>query len=170
MFLFLKAGPGLPENSKRAHFGNPALQTPPKFTKGPQERERRKKIVAGGGKKKARNFGPQPFGPSTLRGPTLRGPHTMSSQNSTSKNWPKPKLAEVDRALSQTPSVAKHLAWTFPLVPGVDLEGRRENTWCGKCNSNVESMRLPHAPEGSTAQIGRDLANPCRNCAISPDQ
>ena len=31
-------------------------------------------------------------------------------------------------------------------------------------------MRLPHAPEGSTAQIGRDLANPCRNCAISPDQ
>ena len=45
-----------PENSKRAHFRVPALQTPPNSTKGPQERERRMKIVAGGGKKE-RNFG-----------------------------------------------------------------------------------------------------------------
>ena len=48
-------------------------------------------------------FGPPPFGPtvsrfgaSTIRGPTLRGPHTLSSQNSTFKNWPKSKLAEVE--------------------------------------------------------------------------
>ena len=48
-------------------------------------------------------LGPPPFGPptllgSTLLGSTLRGPHTLSSQNSTSKNWPKSKLAEVESA------------------------------------------------------------------------
>ena len=36
-----------PENSKRAHFKAPALQTP----QGPQEREERKNIVVGEGKK-----------------------------------------------------------------------------------------------------------------------
>ena len=42
-----------PENSKRAHFRAPALQTPPKFhEKTPQKREERMKIVVGGEKKK----------------------------------------------------------------------------------------------------------------------
>ena len=127
-----------PENSKRAHFRAPALQTPPKFNER-TPRERKKKENCGGGGKKKREIlgpppfwapprgppfgappfgappfgaplflglGPPPFGPptllgstllgSTLRGPTLRGPHTLSSQNSTSKNWPKSKLAEVE--------------------------------------------------------------------------
>ena len=52
-----------PENSKRAHFRAPALQTPPKFhERTPRERERRKKIVAGGGKKKREILGHPPFG------------------------------------------------------------------------------------------------------------
>ena len=38
--------------------------------------------------------GPQPFGPPTLRGPTFFGFGTLSSQNSTSQNWPKSKLAD----------------------------------------------------------------------------
>ena len=66
---------------------------------------------------------------STLRAPTLRaphpgsppfgahpskGPHTLSSQNSTSKNWPKSKLAEVEIGRSRnwpksiTPECAPH--------------------------------------------------------------
>ena len=60
-----------PENSKRAHFTAPALQTPPKFHER-TPRERRKKIVAGKGKK-ARNFGPPTLRGSTLRGSTLWG-------------------------------------------------------------------------------------------------
>ena len=56
-----------PENSKRAHFRTPALQTPPKFHEKTPKREERKKIVAGGGKKRE-------ILASTLRGPTLRGP------------------------------------------------------------------------------------------------
>ena len=47
-----------PENSKRAHFRAPALQTPPKFhEKTSQEREERKKNVAGEGKKKSEILG-----------------------------------------------------------------------------------------------------------------
>ena len=45
-----------PENSKRAHFRAPALQTPPKFHE-KTPRERKKKENCGGGGKKARNFG-----------------------------------------------------------------------------------------------------------------
>ena len=46
-------------------------------------------------------FGASPFRPptllgSTLRGPTLRGTHPLWSQNSTSNNWLKSKLAEVE--------------------------------------------------------------------------
>ena len=100
-----------PENSKRAHFRAPALQTPPKFT---TPRKRKKNENCGGGGEKSGkfralhpsgppSFGAPPFGAPlflglALWGPTLRGPHTLSSQNSTSKNWPKSKLAEVDRA------------------------------------------------------------------------
>ena len=91
-----------PENSKRAHFRVPALQTPPKFhEKDPQEKEER--MNCGGRGKKERNFGrsgggrsgggwsgggwsgrgavPPPFGPhssgpnfSGFGGSTLRGP------------------------------------------------------------------------------------------------
>ena len=44
-------------------------------------------------------------------------------------------------------------------------QGRRECTRCAaRCNSNVESMRLPHALEGA-----RTLASACTNCAVSPD-
>ena len=58
-----------PENSKRAHFRAPALQTPPKFHER-TPRERKKKENCGGRReKKARNFGPP-----TLLGSTLLAP------------------------------------------------------------------------------------------------
>ena len=111
-----------PENSKRAHFRAPALQTPPKFhVRTPRERKK-KKIVAGKGKKNAKFWAPHPsglhpsgstlrappFGAPTLRGPTFSrfgpppsgpppcGGSPLWSKNSTSKNWPKSKLAEVE--------------------------------------------------------------------------
>ena len=76
-----------PENSKRAHFRTPALQTPPKFhEKTPRER-RKNEIFQREREKKARNFrpptlwalpflssGPLPFGPPPLRAPTPSGP------------------------------------------------------------------------------------------------
>ena len=102
--------------------------------KDPQEMERRMK-KAGEGKKKARNFGPPTLRGPTLRSPTLRGPtfsrfgpppfkasilrgltlrpHPLWSQNSTSKNWPKSKLAEVEigrsRSRSSTTNSSAHL-------------------------------------------------------------
>ena len=85
-----------PENSKRAHFRAPALQTPPKFhVKTPRERKKREE-----GKKSAK-FCPPPFGASTLGASTLWGPTPWWTKNSTSKNWPKSnwpksKLAEVE--------------------------------------------------------------------------
>ena len=157
-----------PENSKRAHFRAPALQTPPKFHER-TPRERKKKENCGGKKEKSAKFwaphpsglhpsklhpsgstlrgptfsglhffwvwastlrgptfsrfgpppfgaptfgaptfgahpsGPQPSGPhffwvwaSTLGASTLWGPHPLWSKNSTSKNWPKSKVAEVE--------------------------------------------------------------------------
>ena len=65
-----------PENSKRAHFRAPALQTPPEFhKKRPKEREKRTKNCGGRGKKKNEILGPHHSGPHpTLRGPTLRAP------------------------------------------------------------------------------------------------
>ena len=106
-----------PENSST--FQGPGLQKHNQNSKRPSKRgERRKKIVAGGGKKSAK-LGPPPFWaphPSGLHpsGPHPSGPHPsgphfclvwgsilqgiLSSQNSTSKNWPKSKLAEVELA------------------------------------------------------------------------
>ena len=79
-------------------------------TKGPQERERRKKIVAGGGKKSWAPhpsglhpsgphffFGP-PFGAPPFEGPTLCRPKIQHPKIGRSRNWPKSRLAEVDRA------------------------------------------------------------------------
>ena len=68
-----------PENSKRARFKAPALQTPPKFHE-KTPRERKKKENCGGRReKKARNFGPPTLLGSTLLGPTLRGPTLLGS-------------------------------------------------------------------------------------------
>ena len=58
----------------------------------PREEERMK-TVAGEGKKSAKFRGP-----TTLRGLRPSGPHPLWSQNSTSQNWPKSKLAEVELA------------------------------------------------------------------------
>ena len=68
-----------PENSKRAHFRAPALQTPPKFHE-KTPRERKKKENCGGRReKKARNYGLPTLRGSTLRGSTLRGPTLRGS-------------------------------------------------------------------------------------------
>ena len=48
--------------------------------------------------------GLHPFGAPPLLGSTLRGPHTLSSQNSTSKNWPKSKLVKVEIGRSRSRS------------------------------------------------------------------
>ena len=63
-----------PENSKRAHFRAPALQTPPKFNeRTPQEREERMKIVAGEGKK-SEFWAVRREGSGGSRGPPEGGP------------------------------------------------------------------------------------------------
>ena len=58
-------------------------------TEGPPREGGKNENCGGRGNKKTRNFGP----------PTLRGPTLLWSINSTSKNWPKSKLAEVDHDL-----------------------------------------------------------------------
>ena len=62
-----------PENSTRAHFRAPALQTPPKFHEKTPERHKKNETVVGKGRKSAKFWAPTLRGP-TLRGPTLRGP------------------------------------------------------------------------------------------------
>ena len=71
-----------PENSKRAHLSDPALQTPPKFHEKTPREGRKERILWRERGKKARNFGPptlrapHPSGPPTLRGPPPFGaPH-----------------------------------------------------------------------------------------------
>ena len=89
-----------PENSKRAHFRTPALQTPPKFhEKTPREGEKERKWEW---EKKKREIGL-----TTLQGlPPFGAPTNLWSQNSTSKNWPKSKkkLAEVEIGRSRSRS------------------------------------------------------------------
>ena len=141
-----------PENSKRAHFRAPALQTTPKFH-ARTPRERKKKENCGGrGKKKREILGPPPFGappfgwappfwappfwappywapplfwappfwappfwappfwaPPFWAPPLRRAPHFVvpkfniqklaEVEFGRSRNWPKSKLAEVDRPL-----------------------------------------------------------------------
>ena len=60
-----------PENSKRAHLTPPALQTPPKFTRRPPEKDKKSINGAGEGKKKSAKF----WAPPPFRAPTLRAPH-----------------------------------------------------------------------------------------------
>ena len=62
-----------PENSKRAHFRAPALQTPPKFhARTPRERKK-KENCGGGGKKKREILGPPPFGAPPFGAPLFLG-------------------------------------------------------------------------------------------------
>ncbi len=63
-----------PENSKRAHFKAPALQTPPKFHEKTPREGRKNENCGGRGNKKARNFGPHPSGPH-CSGPHPSGHH-----------------------------------------------------------------------------------------------
>ena len=98
-------------------FDGPAASNTTIPRKDHQEREERMKTVAGEGKKE-RNFGPfptlqapHPSGPPGFGAPLFQGlgllhpsgPHPLWSKNSTSKNWPKSKLAEVDRARTGPP-------------------------------------------------------------------
>ena len=62
-----------PENSKRAHFRAPALQTPPKFHEKTTQRDTERAKRWREREEKARNFGPPTLRGPTLRGPTLRG-------------------------------------------------------------------------------------------------
>ena len=81
--------------------------------KDPKRKKEERKIVAEEGIN-ARNFGPPPFGAPPfgappLLGSTLRGgPHTLSSQNSTSKNWPKSKLVKVEIGRSRILAEVDH--------------------------------------------------------------
>ena len=122
-----------PENSKRAHFRAPALQTPPKFhVRTPRER---KKIENCGGRreKKREILGPPPFGAPPFWAPLFLGlglhplgPHTLSSENSTSKNWPKSnwpksKLAEVEIGRSRN--------WPKSKLAEVELAELEKKSW-----------------------------------------
>ena len=91
-----------PENSKRAHLSAPALQTPPKFHEKTNKRGRMK-TVAGEGKKSAKFWASHPSAPPLFLclGLHLSGPYPLWSKNSTSKNWPKSKLAEVENGRSR---------------------------------------------------------------------
>ena len=122
-----------PENSKRAHLSAPALQTPKFRERGQQEREKRMKTVAGRGTKKREILGPHPSGPRPW------GPHPLWSKNSTSKNWPKSKLAEVDRA-PETP----------PEAPPGDLQVGR-----GEIESESERRRGFQKGRGLKGGLGR---------------
>ena len=64
-----------PENSKRAHFRSPALQTPPKFhEKTPRERDKKNEMGAEEGKKKsAKLWAPPPFGAPPFGAPLFLG-------------------------------------------------------------------------------------------------
>ena len=80
-----------------------ASNTTKNSTKGPTRDGEKNENCGGRGKKKARNFGPHPSGPHPS-GPPLflglglhpSGPNPLWSKNSTLKNWPKSKLAEVE--------------------------------------------------------------------------
>ena len=73
-----------PENSKRAHFRAPALQTPPKFYEKTPRETQKERNDGGKGKKEreilgppplgAPPFGAPPWGAPPLGGPTLGGP------------------------------------------------------------------------------------------------
>ena len=122
-------------------------------TKRPQERERRKKIAGGG--KKTRNSGPPPF-----EGPTL-----MSSQNSTSKNWPKSKLAEVKIGRSRSRSSRTGDEWLPQLWVWLS---RRHSTcqidhlWCtfGQFRADFHTTLVSQISSHSGART-EDLASNC---------
>ena len=103
-----------PENSKRAHFRAPALQTPPKFHKLTPRETQKERNVVGKGKEKREIVGPATlrcptlrcptccwFGPPTLRTPTLRCPTLrcwfgQNRLNKVGQSWNWPKLANLD--------------------------------------------------------------------------
>ena len=118
-------------NSKRAHFRAPTVRTPPKLhERTPRERRKKRQLWWERGKKReivgSPPFGPPRFGSPTLRGPTLSrfGPppsqsHLLWSKNSTSKNWPKSKLAEVETGRS--------LNWPKSKLAELENNGRSRN-------------------------------------------
>ena len=112
-----------PENSKRAHFKAPALQTPPKFHK---SQENEKKENCGGRREKREILGPPPFGAPPFGAPPFGAPpfgappfgaplslglglhpsgapHCVKIQQlaevefGRSRNWPKVELAELEK-------------------------------------------------------------------------
>ena len=111
-------------------------------TKGPQEREERKLWREKG--KKARNFGL----------PTLRGPHPLWSQNSTSKNWPKSRLAEVEIGRSRNwpksnwPN-SKKKSWLKSKLAEVELAELEKKSWLKSKLAEVDRV-LPFDPIART--------------------
>ena len=124
-FFFLVISQDNPRTPKRAHFRVPAFKNTTKFHERTQERERRMIIVAERKKESAKFWAPHPSGPPPF------GPHPLWSQNSTSKNWPNSKLAELEIGRSGSRSLS-HLRrpWTM------------QSTW----RSKVLGCPLGHAP------------------------
>ena len=140
-----------PENSKRAHFRAPALQTPPKFhARTPRERKK-KENCGGGGKKKREILGPPPFKAPPFGAPPFGAPHFVvpkfniqklaeielaEVEIGRSRNWPKSKLAEADH-----PRARAHSSRELPDI-GIDhgFFGRdREDVLpilCVKCRNS----------------------------------
>ena len=90
-----------PENSKRAHFRAPALQTPPKFHEKTAKRAKKgMKIVAGEGKKKG--------APRHLRGPS-EGAHPSGPHSSGHRSGPSPTRIGPARPTFKTKRI-----WCWP--------------------------------------------------------
>ena len=137
--------PGLAHDSPRTPnvhiFRAPALQTPKFHDRTPREKEERKLWREEG--KKAKFWAPhpsgfhpsglhpsglQPFGAhffwvwaSTLGASTLWEPHPLWSKNSTSKNWPKSKLAEFEIGRSRN--------WPKSNWPNSKKQAGRSRNW-----------------------------------------
>ena len=119
-------------------YERPGLQKHHQFsTKGPT-REGEKNENCGGRGKKERNFGPHPSGPHFFQvwASTLRGPkQPLGSKNSTSKNWPKSKLDEVEIGRSR----------------------KKKKSWPKSKLAEVDRAHVGHLRKLQKAQSDRDL-------------
>ena len=168
-----------PENSKRAHFRAPALQTPPKFhAKTP--RERKKKENCGGKRgKKTRNFGPPTLRGSTLRAPLflglglhpLRGlrPSGPPPFGASTLGAPlflglglhpfRPTLRgpTLCRPKIQHPKIGRSRNWPKSNLPNSKKRAGRSRNWPKSIAIVVGSVGKPHRPFPPTEKLGDSM-------------
>ena len=102
------------------------------------------KTVALEGKKKREILCPPPFVAPPF-GASPFGPYLLSSQNSTSKNWPKSKLAEVEIGRSRN----------WPKSKLAEVEIGRSRNWRKSKLAEVEIGRSRNWPKSKLAEVDR---------------